>query len=181
MATRAAGLVLLLLVGACGENGAQRVEEPIPDIPSNQQRSVTRSEFRYDWPFTVGAGTVGCAAGAVVFRTAGLSYALNDAARLRGLAPVDPIRQIQGSGPPTDPLKRMKQDDRMRIFAAAASCDDAADATECKRRMRSTHTLSDTELNQVEAEGKERRWPPLSPARINLDPLIDAGLKLCRG
>lgn len=178
MKMRAAGLVLLLLFGACGERGARHVDDPIPEITSNQQRAVTRSELRYQWPFTVGAGTLGCVSNAVIFRADGVSYSLNDAAKSRGFPAVDPIWQVQGSGPPSNPLKGIVQDDRMRLFAESASCD-GPNATDCKRRLRIKHALSDAEFNQIEVEGRERLWPPLTPKRISLEPLIEAGLKLC--
>ena len=170
-------LVLLLLVAACGP--ARRVADPIPDIPGNQQRTVTRSELRYDWPFTVGTGTLGCASGAVVFRAAGTSYGLNDAAKARGFSSVDPIHASQGSGPPSDPLKRLNQDQRMEVFRASAACGRDADVAGCRHRLRLARTVSEAELNQIDAEGRERFWPPLEPKRMSLDPVIAAGLKLC--
>jgi hypothetical protein len=41
--------------------------------------------------------------------------------------------------------------------------------------------LTDDELKQIDAEGRERLWPPLLPRRADLSPVIDAGIKLCRG
>lgn len=180
MTQRAAGLCLLLFFAACGQSRPQRIADPIPGIPDNQQRTVSRSEFRWDWPFTVGTGTLGCASGAVVFRTEGTNYAVNDAAKARGFPTVEPIRQIQGSGPPSDPLKGVTQDQRMQIFAASRACESDADTGRCKQQLRAARTLSEIELSQIEAEGKERLWPPLLPKRIGLDPLIAAGLKLCQ-
>ena len=142
MIQRAVGLILLLFVAACGQNGPPPIADPIPDIPGTQQRTVTRSEFRWDWPFTVGTGTLGCTSGAVVFRTGGVSYAVNDAAKSRGLPQVDPIRQTQGSGPPSNPLKGLTQDQRMQVFESSVACEKAADTARCRQQIRAARTLS---------------------------------------
>lgn len=170
-------LILVFLAG-CRQNPSP-VADPIAEIPINQQRTLNRSEFRYKWPFTVGIGTLGCDSSAFVFRSNGVNYALNEAARARGFAPVDPIRRVQGSGPPSNPLPRLKQEQRMEIFAAAVGCDKDADPALCRKRLRATHTLSDADWDQIVAEGRERVWPPLSPPMMSLDPLLDAGKKLC--
>ena len=39
--------------------------------------------------------------------------------------------------------------------------------------------LTEAELEQVTAEGVERRWPPLKPNRQSLDPLLNVGARLC--
>jgi uncharacterized protein DUF2511 len=182
MAQRAWVIVLLVFVGGCNSR-AQNITDPIPDIPVNQQRTATRSEFRWQWPFTVGAGTLGCASGAVVFRTGGVGYALNDAAAAKGFASATPL-QVTVSSAPQNPLARVRQDTRMQIFAQAVACNSGAReslaaASDCRRRLRDTHGLSDDELKQIEAEGAERRWHPLLPEYKTLAPLVEAGLKLC--
>lgn len=179
MIRRARGLILLTILSACGGSSSQGISEPIADIPATQQRTATRSEFRWDWPFTVGTGTLGCTSDAVVFRAGGVTYALNDAARARGFAVVDPIQQNQGSGPPSNSLKRLKQDERMQLFAASVACERTANPGGCKQQLRATRTLSEAELHQIDAEGLERVWPPLTAKRTSLDPVINAGLKLC--
>jgi hypothetical protein len=171
---------LLLFVGACGDQGRRRPADPISDIPEAQQRSIDRSEFGLRWPLTIGQGTIACASGAVVFRGAGQNYAVNDAAKTRGFSSIEPIR-LRAGGPPTNPLARITQDERQRIFAASASCDArAAEAAVCKQRVREAHQLSDADLKQIEAEAMERRWPPLAPTYASLDAMIEAGLKLCQ-
>jgi hypothetical protein len=169
---------VLLLAGAagCAADGAALPSDSIPGMPPPQQRTVTRGELRYKWPFTVGTGTLGCQSGAVVFRSAGRTYAVNEAAAARGFAPIDPIRQTQSSGPPINPLGRLPQHRRMDIFAALSACrSDGA----CRRGVRETQGLSDADVTQIEAEGLERRWPPLSRARIPLEPIVSGGLELC--
>lgn len=71
----------------------------------------------------------------------------------------------------------------MFVFARAASCN-GADGPEasvkCRERLRERHGLTQPELDQVEYEGRERRWPPLSRDYKSLEPLIGAAAKLCR-
>jgi len=184
---RATGLTcvtILLMCSACrGERppeGAQR----IPEIPDRQQRVVARRELDWRWPFTGGVGTLGCANGAVVFRFEGVTYGVNDAAKSLGFAPVEPIRLTQSSGWPRDPLKRVPQDQRRHIFRSLAACghDGAGEplvTTPCRQRLRESWGLSESELAQIDAEGLERLWPPLSPKQVSLDPLIEIGLELC--
>jgi hypothetical protein len=167
----------VLIAAACAGRGSEdAVTDPIAAIPRDHQRTISRDDFRRVWPFSVGAGTLGCSAGAVVFRSAGASYALNGAARERGFAAPDPIRLTRQVAP-SNPLGRLKQNRRVEIFAALAAC--GSDG--CKQQLRQTQGLSDAELKQIEAEGAERRWPPLAPERISLAPVLDAGLKLCEG
>src|SRR5688572_25242683 len=87
-------LLLMLHVGACSDSGPQTVQDPIVEIPTDQQRTITRSDLPGQWPFTVGRGTLGCKAQAVMFRTDGRTYALNDAATVSGFASVEPIRAV---------------------------------------------------------------------------------------
>ena len=110
-----------LAAAACGPGA--NLADPIPEIPRAQQRTIDRSELRWQWPFTVGTGTLGCVDGAIVFRSTGTSYALNDLARSRGFASNESIRQIGASGPPSNPLSRLTQADRERIFAESIACE----------------------------------------------------------
>lgn len=177
---------LLALLCACGGgSSARQITDPIPDVPSTQQRAVSRHDFGWYWPLAAGAGTLGCSSGAVVFRAAGVTYALNDAAKARRYADVTSIHNAASSAP-TNPLKRLRQDDRMRIFADAAACPEprsmqAERGDACAQRLLTTYRISDPELRQIQAEGQERRWPPLTPSRVDLKPLVDAGLELCSG
>jgi hypothetical protein len=40
--------------------------------------------------------------------------------------------------------------------------------------------LSEAELKQILAEGRERTWPPLEPARASVEPILEAGRRLCQ-
>jgi hypothetical protein len=174
-------LAFLTSVAVCGACNS-RFAEPIPEIPANRQRTVNRTGFGWRWPLTVGTGTLGCTSGAVVFRAGGVNYALNDAARSRGFASIDALRRLASSGPPSDPLKRLPQHRREEIFREAARCEESIDGdavAACRQRARATNQLSEPELKQIDVEGDERLWPPRARQPMGLDPLIDAGLKLC--
>jgi len=176
-------LIFLVVVSSCADN-QQRVIDPIPDIPLNQQRTVTRNEFGWRWPLTVGIGTLGCVSNAVVFRAGAVTYAVNAAAAARGFAPLEPISVTQSRGLPHDPVKRLRQDDRMRIFAQSAACERSDGGSSqggpgCRTRVLHTSSVSEEELQKIEREGRERRWPPLPPARVSVGVLVDAGIKLC--
>ena len=169
--------IVPLIVAGCGDSPSrQRAADPIPGIAENTQRTIARNEFPRQWPFAVGTGTLGCLDEGVVFRVDGTTYALNDAAAARGFPRAEPIRLTQHRAP-SNPLVRLTQNRRMQIFSESSAC---VDSTSCKQRIRALHAISDAELKQVEAEGEERRWPPLPPERVSLALIIDAGLKLCR-
>ena len=74
----------------------------------------------------------------------------------------------------------------MRLFEESAACerkggDASAETARCKQRLRESRGMSEADLTQIEAEGHERLWPPLSSKPIGMDPLVEAGLKLCPG
>jgi hypothetical protein len=177
MSSRFRRLALALVALSCACSRTRTIADPVPDIPLAQQRTVQRSDFDPGWPFDVATGTLACAQGAVVFRAAGVTYAVNDAARSR-FAPADPIRVFQ-SVPPSNPLPRIKQNERMQIFAESSSCERGAGGLPCKQRLRERAGLSDAELQQIDAEGVERRWPPLTRAFVSLDRIAAEGGRLC--
>jgi hypothetical protein len=172
---------LILLLALCGT--CRGVPDPAHGIPLDQQRVVTQADFGSDWPFEPATGTLACIAGAVVFRTQGVDYALNEAARSRGYAPPGALVRMQRSRPPTNPLPGVRQDQRQKVFSASMQCDRAAaggDASACKQRLRDAMKLSDSDLRQIEAEGQERVWPPVPPRRQSVQPIVEAGSHLCR-
>jgi len=177
------GLAVISLA-ACGRQ-APLVEDPIENLPLAQQRTITRNEVGYKWPFNMGAGTIACDAGALFFRADGTTYALSRGAGTRGYANVDAIRRVQGSGPPSDPVSRLTQEVRMKLFADVSACATGAGssgsqrAAECRSRIRERSGISEPELTRIEAEGVERNWPPLPPILMSLDPITEAGRLLC--
>ena len=192
MMQRATGLLFFSFIAITGASAAcQRADAParalIPDIPASQQRAVARTDFDWKWPFSIGHGTLGCTDAAVVFRYDGKTYALNDAARARGFAIVDPIWRVQSPGWPSDPLQKLAQDDRQKVFAQLMACegDGAIDtrpqAALCRQNLARGRGLTEPELKQISAEGHERLWPPLQRERASLAPLVEAGQQLCKG
>ena len=171
------GWLLCLSVSACA-GGTVPVQDPIPNIPANQQRRISRADFADTWPFEPGTGTLGCLAEAVVFRVHGVTYGLNDAARARGYATVDPIVLSQSKAP-SHPLKRITQDERMRIFRSSQACPSGPDPAACKQKLAESNRLSSEELTQVEAEGRERSWPPLTAPQKSTAPVLKAGAGMC--
>jgi hypothetical protein len=175
----AAGLGAIV-VSACAKSTAT-VADPVEGIPPAQQRTIDRNELGYKWPFEAGTGTIACDGGALFFRTGGTTYALSRGAGTRGYADIDAIRRTQGSGPPSDPVSRLTQEERMKIFAHSSACGggSAGSVSDCKARLRTRRTLSESELTRIEAEGAERYWPPLEPPLMSLEALIDAARQLC--
>ena len=173
-------ICFVVSTGCSSDQGSSPSQESIAGVPPEAQRYVSRSELGVLWPLEIGQGTIGCVSGAIVFRGQGIDYALNDAARSRGFRPIDPIWEDRTEGWPSNPLKRIAQDMRKRIYAELAACQKAQDAVSaCKERVRLRAQLTDAELEQVIAEGVERRWPPLKPNRKSLDPLLNVGTRLC--
>jgi hypothetical protein len=178
-----AALCVLVLGGACADHASRPVIDPIPEVPASQQRLITRGEFDAQWPFTVGQGVIGCVSKAVVFRANGLTYALNDLASTATsprYAAVAAIQRTQSS-PPSHPLSRITQERREQVFADVVRCQSgqASALDDCRRHVRLPDALSEAELEQIEAEGRERRWRPLTPTLASLDPVVAVGLTLC--
>jgi hypothetical protein len=173
-----------IAVAACGGRDPV-LEDPVPGVPQRQQRSITRSELGFRWPFTVGAGTIACDGGALAFRSGGTTYALSRGAGTRGYEDIDAIRRTQGSGPPSDPVSRLTQTVRMELFAKSSACGTGAGgaaglgAAECKARIRKAGGLSESELTRIEAEGLERYWPPARPPLMGLEAVLQAAHQLC--
>jgi hypothetical protein len=65
----------------------------------------------------------------------------------------------------------------MAVFASVMSC--APRDSSCSSVPLQRFGLTHDEWTQIEAEGRERRWPPLAREPMPLDPLIAAGRPLC--
>jgi hypothetical protein len=169
-------------LAACGRQ-PPAVTDPVQGVPLVQQRTIDRAELGFKWPFDVGTGTIACDGGALFFRSGGTTYALSKGAGTRGYANVNAIRRVQGSGPPSDPVSRLTQEVRMKMFAEVSACAAGAAGTqlaaECKTRIRERAGVSEAELTRIEAEGVERNWPPLPPILMSLDEITQAGRRLC--
>jgi hypothetical protein len=171
-------------LAGCGRR-ADTIADPVAGVPLRQQRAIDRAELGFKWPFDVGTGTIACDGGALFFRSGGTTYALTGGAGARGYPNVDALRRVQGSGPPSDPVRRLTQDVRMRLFAQVSACAgpgetaDSPRARECRTRTRERSGVSESELARIEAEGEERNWPPRPPVLMPVEPLVDAARQLC--
>lgn len=145
---------------------------------------VSRAEFGAQWPLTVDEGVLICANNAVLFETGGRRYAVNGTAKRQGVPPIDPIWR---SAPPlfgVTPLERIPEPERRRAFRSLVECQDRGSSTEhdteCYTKSATKHRLAAKEMRQISTEGVSLGWPPLRPTRVNIGPLIDRGLALCR-
>ena len=173
------GVTLCTVVGAaCGAHGRQ-VSDPVAGVPLSHQRAISRADLGFRWPLSVGVGTLACGeGGAVLFRAQGVTYRL--AGSPPGAADIQSLRILEPSALPSNPLRRMKQRDRMEAFKAMLACGsgDLADRA-CAQTTLVRFGLSSDEWMLVEAEGRERQWPPLTRQLMALDALVDAGRALC--
>jgi len=168
---------IMLMTTACGR-GSQRIDDPIGNVPLNRQRAVSRVDFSFRWPLSVGAGVLGCdQENRILFRTQGVTYQVDG--RTDGVGGIEPLRMPEPSPPPTNPLRRVTQSDRMAAFASMTACAAHPSDDLCASATLERYGLSREEWTQVEAEGRERRWPPLPREYMSLDPLIAAGRTLC--
>lgn len=172
-------LVVLALSPSCAATGIGSPGTSDDRTVRTNEREIDRSEFRFQWPFAIGKGMLSCDSGAVMLQTAGVTYGLNEEAIERGLPPASPILMTQQQ-PPTNPLGRVPQNDRERIFSVALGCDGAKDPARCRTSVGSQYGLTDAELEQILVEGRERTWPPLPPRRRSVQPIVEAGLRLCQ-
>ena len=166
----------LLCAAACGLRDA--ITDPIPGVPLSRQRAISREEFGFRWHLSVGVGVLACdQPQAILFRTQGTTYQLSG--DLRQEPDITPLRVYEPSGPPSNPLRRLKQDDRMRAFALVSSCASRPGDTHCVDDSLQRLGLSRDDWTLIDAEGEERRWPPLTRDLMPLDPLVSAGRDLC--
>jgi hypothetical protein len=81
----------------------------------------------------------------------------------------------------------VKCEDDARIAAEKETTDirkqierERALATQCKVALQKREKITGAEAELIGSEGGLLTWPPLQPMRINISPLIDAALKLCK-
>ena len=176
--------VVAVALGACRAR-TPAVADPVEGVPLAQQQTITRSDLAHKWPFTSGTGTIACDGGALFFRSGGITYALGRSAGTRGYANVDEIRLPEGSGPPSDPVSRITQDERMKVFVRLADCGTpsstrgAATVAACRARVQERSALTADELARIEAEGVERNWPPRPRQLMSVEPVVDLARQLC--
>jgi hypothetical protein len=167
----------LLCAAGCGSHETP-ITGAVPGVPLSHQRTITRGEFGFRWPLSVGVGVLACdQQGAILFRTQGTTYELSG--NPGNGSDVQVLRVAEGSGPPTNPLRRITQVDRMRAFESVTSCASHPNDTHCVDKTLQRLGISRDDWALIEAEGKERRWPPLTRDMMPLDPLLAAGRDLC--
>ena len=172
------GGAVLILIAACDRSAT--VRDPIEGISISRQRTISRADLGFRWPLSVGVGTLACdGAGTVLFRSRGTTYLLDG--HRAGTHAIEALRVPEPAAPPSNPLKRLKQAEREEAFRQVTRCEShAADQAGCRRAAVQRLGLSDAEWDQIDVEGHERRWPPMSRAPMSLDPLIAAGRALCQ-
>ena len=182
-------LVLALAVAGCS-NDATRTENSHTVAPAigAHERSVTSADFGGEWPFTVERGILSCVDGSsVVFTTSSVTYALNGHARgrlaeksWREAESITKTTQLMGVAS----VERLEESKRREIFRAYIECEETNasrdESDRCKRRLQTTYSVSAQELSTIGTEGLSHSWPPLKPIYVSLEPMITAGLALCR-
>jgi len=167
----------LALLAACGTH--DRVSDPVAGIPLARQQTISRAQLGFRWPLSPGTGTVACAEdGVILFRTGGVTYVVQGD-RTRG-TDIVPLRMPEPSSLPSNPVRRLTQNVRMDAFASLQRCRSNTDQEACSQAVQERFGLSADEARLVEAEGQERRWPPLARGLMPLEPLADAGRALCQ-
>ena len=168
----------ITLAAGCGAPDG-RVDDPVAGVALSRQQTISRAGFGFQWPLSVGVGTLACDdAGVILFRTQGVTYVLSG--MRPGAADIQPLRIPEPSALPSHPLDRLKQSERMEAFTSMTACR-SRDRTDeaCRRAVLARFGLSTDDWTSIEAEGRERQWPPLVRALMPLDPLIAAGRALC--
>ena len=164
------------LLAACGSS--ERVHDPIDGIPIAQQETISRTRLGFVWPLSAGTGMLACADdGAILFRSGGVIYAVSGSRA--GAADITPLRLAEPSPPPSNPVKRLTQNVRMDAFASLERCPAHDDTNTCLPRVGEQFGLSSDEVRLIDAEGQERRWPPLTRGLMSLEPLVTRGRALC--
>ena len=124
-----AAMLCVLLLACCGPR-AVTIDDPVAGIPLSRQTTISRARFGFRWPLSVGVGTLACDEhGTILFRTQGVTYAMSG--KRAGAPDIAPLRMPAPSGPPSNPLKRITQAQRMDAFAAMLACDSDA----CRRAL----------------------------------------------
>jgi hypothetical protein len=177
----AAALLVISAAAATVACGSDRPspEDRVAGIPEAQQRRVSKNAFGNDWPLVADSATLACNQDLVVIHVDGHDYALSDADRSFPLLPDDLLGPAHPKWP-SNPLSRLRQEERQNRFTQLTACTKQTDPAACRRELGATAHLSTQELDQIDVEGHERLWPPLPTPRHTVDALVDAGKWLCK-
>jgi hypothetical protein len=185
--------VALVFIGrSARQDSAQQQEviaESMPPSAAAEAGYVSREEYGAAWPLTVDSGVLTCdqsesAFGAILFSADGRKYGVNGRAKSLGHPPIDPIWRTTTHRLDYPALTRLPEEQRQRIFASVVACEEAGsgDAHEdaCRKQARDRYKLTAAELTRVTSEGVSLSWPPLTPMRVNIEPLLKRGIALCQ-
>jgi len=166
--------------------------------PSNE-REISSGEYGKKWPFSVERGILSCENNEVLFTANGTTYGVNGTAKGRGRPGIEAIWKKESIDGRVVVLDRLPEDQRQTIFLLTVACEDSGEreaerrttdarkqvelsrelSDACKTQLRSQHKLTPDDARQISNEGLAKSWPPLSPRRVNIGPIIDDGLRLC--
>src|SRR6266536_170332 len=129
-----------MVIGGCGSHQAL-IDDPVEGIPLSHQTTISRAGFGFRWPLSVGGGTLACDdRGAILFRARSVTYAVSGART--GALDIAPLRIPAPSAPPSNPLKRIKQTQRMEAFASMLACESHNRDEMCRRTTLARFGLS---------------------------------------
>ena len=118
----------------------------------------------------------------------------------RGHAAIEPIWREAPLKLDVTPVERLTEAVRREFFAATVECEDGANrdaerrtddldkqialsrqlGDACKDQLRSRYKVTEAEAERIGQEGATSSWPPRTPMRVNIQPIIQAGLQLCK-
>jgi hypothetical protein len=67
----------------------------------------------------------------------------------------------------------------MDAFALLERCRASGQEDACSRSVQERFGLAGVDARLIQAEGQERRWPPLARNLMSLEPLVAQGRALC--
>lgn len=146
---------------------------------------IARSDAPASWPFIFEAGELRCQRLdaqrlAVLLIAEGQTYGLNGTAKGAGHPAADPVVKPRGPLGNIEPVSRVAEPSRRRIFAELVGCEDSGGGTACKEALRRRERLSEVEFKTISNEGLVSSWPPLAPPPpMDVSPFIRRGLALC--
>lgn len=173
--TRLVMLACLVLLSGCGGT-------------ATNERPISKTDLRDQWPFTFDAGVLACEPGNhVTVKANGQVYAINGSAKgaaaRNGYADSNPIVSRRPLSQTRNRVDRITEAERQRLFAALVGCEDrAADEAiiRCKAQLRTGEAITEREVSLISEEGINAGWPPMAPFLADVSDVIRLGLELCK-
>lgn len=160
---------------------------PAAPAPRVDTMRISHAEATEGWPFTFEAGELRCQRIdaqrlAVLLIADGRTYGLNGTARDAGHPSADAVTKPRGALGNIEPVGRLPEPSRRRIFTELVRCEDSDGVSACKEAVRRRERLSEVEFKAISNEGILASWPPLPPPpAMDVSPFIRRGLALCEG